>query len=33
MQGIAQISTEKASLWFVMSRRARTKLNEFLLYL
>lgn len=32
MQGIARITTEKASLWFVLSRRARTKLNEFLLY-
>lgn len=32
MQGIARISTEEAPLWFVLSRRARIKLNEFLLY-
>jgi multidrug efflux pump subunit AcrA (membrane-fusion protein) len=32
MQGIAQITTQKAGLWFVLSRRMRTKINEFRLY-
>lgn len=31
MQGIAHITTEKAAAWFVVSRRARTKINELLL--
>lgn len=28
MQGIGHITTKRAGLWFVMSRRARIKLNE-----
>jgi len=32
MQGIAQISTRRASLWFVLTRRLRAKIKEISLY-
>jgi multidrug resistance efflux pump len=32
MKGIAQIDTEETEMWFVVTRRLRTKLNEVLLY-
>jgi multidrug resistance efflux pump len=32
MQGIAHIDTERVSLWFMLTRRIRTKINEILLY-
>lgn len=32
MQGFAQIATQKESLWFILTRRLKTRINEFFLH-